>query len=276
MKRSIKLLGAILCICFAFGFTGCDRTSGGLPIGKLPEYESGYFRYAVDTLPDGTQKAYIVGLTELGMKQKELVYPSTIDKYTVYGIGYYYSTGVYPIIAGEVKSENLQKFFMPVFPKEDAICLYERKVVLWDSSYGYETIKSLQDLDSRTNVYGYNIYVKEDEMLLQRNISFLIANVSYMYNYDNDMNDGYYWVDTYDESLITFIPPEPTREGYIFGGWYKEADCINMWDFETDITGKKIYMDRGNNFYINDEHDRKLLNRKYDGIYLYAKWLPNN
>ncbi len=34
-------------------------------------------------------------------------------------------------------------------------------------------------------------------------------------------------------NVIT-APSIPTRKGYIFGGWYKEAGCINAWDFETD------------------------------------------
>ncbi len=263
MKRNIKLLGVILCICFAFGFTGCSRTSGGLPIGKLSEYESGYYKYSVDTLPDGTQKAYIVGLTELGMKQKELVYPSTIDKYTVYGIGYYYSTGVYPIIAGEVKSENLQKFFMPTLQIEnikraEVFNLTQGMVINWNSSYGDRN--SYDYMYVSVQVFGYNLYVTKREYFFISGDEFLIANVSYMYNYDNAPNNGYYWVDTYDESLITFTPPKPTREGYTFGGWYKEADCINEWDFETDITGKEIVI------------DRKMTYDKYDGIYLYAKW----
>ena len=29
-------------------------------------------------------------------------------------------------------------------------------------------------------------------------------------------------------------PVAPTREGYTFGGWYKEADCQNAWDFTTE------------------------------------------
>jgi len=33
--------------------------------------------------------------------------------------------------------------------------------------------------------------------------------------------------------LIT-EPPDPTRTGYTFGGWYKEAGCTNAWDFATD------------------------------------------
>lgn len=30
-------------------------------------------------------------------------------------------------------------------------------------------------------------------------------------------------------------PAEPTQAGYDFKGWYKEAECINVWDFSTDV-----------------------------------------
>ncbi len=39
-------------------------------------------------------------------------------------------------------------------------------------------------------------------------------------------------------SKATLPSPAPTRENYIFGGWYKEASCTNAWDFATDaVTG---------------------------------------
>ena len=44
-------------------------------------------------------------------------------------------------------------------------------------------------------------------------------------------------------------PAAPTRKGYTFGGWYKDADCKNAWNFATDrVTGN---------------------------ITLYAKWTPS-
>lgn len=58
-----------------------------------------------------------------------------------------------------------------------------------------------------------------------------------------------------------FIPPEPQREGYTFGEWYKEEECINEWDFEVDITKEEI---RPSSFYEFRE--------EYPGTYLYAKW----
>lgn len=36
------------------------------------------------------------------------------------------------------------------------------------------------------------------------------------------------------DALISAPSPDPTRTGYTFAGWYKEAACTNAWDFETD------------------------------------------
>ena len=41
-----------------------------------------------------------------------------------------------------------------------------------------------------------------------------------------------------DDNNAIAAPADPTRSGYTFGGWYKEAGCINPWNFTTDkVTG---------------------------------------
>ena len=43
----------------------------------------------------------------------------------------------------------------------------------------------------------------------------------------------YYYVDNIEAgSTIQNIPPNPTRTGYKFGGWYTEKECVNKWDFD--------------------------------------------
>lgn len=32
-------------------------------------------------------------------------------------------------------------------------------------------------------------------------------------------------------------PPAPTRDGYIFGGWYQDEDCTKAWNFTKPIDG---------------------------------------
>ena len=35
-------------------------------------------------------------------------------------------------------------------------------------------------------------------------------------------------------TTITKPTPDPTKAGYVFGGWYKDAECIEIWNFDTD------------------------------------------
>lgn len=81
--------------------------------------------------------------------------------------------------------------------------------------------------------------------------------MSYYYNYEKA---GYktYFIDDVDGETIKNIPPTIIREGNIFDGWYKEAECINRWDFNNDKVPTKEY----------DEEE----NYQYSETILYAKW----
>ena len=87
------------------------------------------------------------------------------------------------------------------------------------------------------------------------------ANVSYYLNYEIENHDDYHWIDDYDYgSKITYIPNDPIREGYTFGGWYKEEECINAWDFELDTLPEAI---------LDEETGEPV----YQETKLYAKWI---
>lgn len=91
---------------------------------------------------------------------------------------------------------------------------------------------------------------------------YACANVSYFYNFDIEENYGYYWIDDWGYGAkIEFIPPEPERKGYTFGGWYKEPECINIWSFENDTLPEQK----------KDEEGREV----YQETRLYAKWIKN-
>lgn len=89
------------------------------------------------------------------------------------------------------------------------------------------------------------------------------ANVVYNINYLNE-EYKYHCVDNYaysteeKASYITIIPPSPERNGYEFGGWYKESECINVWDFEVDTLPLVQY----------DENNAEM----FQETVLYAKW----
>lgn len=256
MNRFVKIIfsfamATIICL----SMTACGQE-------PYPEYESGYFKYAVKTEKGGEQKAYIIGLTKTGLEQTVLVYPEEIEGIPVYGIGYATPVASGHLEVGALESERLQKFYFPCIPKES-----DKGSINFDNAYVLYWSLSADVLSNRVHgfgkgaIFGYN-YVENDYWIYDYSSRF-IGNVSYLYNYDGSPNDGYYWVDSYDERAITFIPPEPQRDGYIFNGWYKESECINKWDFSVDVTGKKIMLEHNKNHNV------------YEGVYLYAKWVEN-
>lgn len=130
---------------------------------------------------------------------------------------------------------------------------------------------------TNTRVFGNNLLNNEETKKYIYYDVYGIANVSYTYNYEEAPNDGYYWVDNYDNGLIEYIPPEPTREGYIFDGWYKEAECINKWNFEKDKTGA-FYQYHKKPSDSSTEEYKKFYNEyisthTYVETKLYAKWI---
>ena len=90
------------------------------------------------------------------------------------------------------------------------------------------------------------------------------ANVVYNINYLNE-EYKYHCVDNYaysteeKASYITIIPPAPERNGYEFGGWYKESECITLWNFEVDTLPLVQY----------DEDKEEI----FQETMLYAKWI---
>ena len=87
------------------------------------------------------------------------------------------------------------------------------------------------------------------------------ANTAYMFNYEGSPNNNYFFINNFnDGALIENTPYEPLREGYVFDGWYKEAECINKCNFETDIYVEQY-----------DENGELIFNE----LKLYAKWIKS-
>ena len=262
-----KILILFLMIIFSVSLSSCRDWK---PY-DLEECESGYFKYHIYD-EDGSDQTYVylVGLTELGKQQKELIIPEYIDGLKVDGLGYVRPEGgKVPFFGGMqagdeevpfVGSDNLEKIY---FDNSYFLFYHDRikvnkiekiKFVTWEYEF------TQLNLNIKEYIYGYNLYKRRIGTGLSIDYG-IIANVSYMYNYENCPNDGYYWVDSYDNEIISFIPPNPEREGYMFDGWYKEKECINKWDFNTDKTGEELIIEENSQY------------NEYPGIYLYAKWI---
>lgn len=71
----------------------------------------------------------------------------------------------------------------------------------------------------------------------------LTANFTYTATFDK--NGGGTNADPVSRAVVagTLIPAPsalPTRAGYVFGGWYKEPDCVNVWNLAVDTVAADV------------------------------------
>ena len=233
--------------------TGCWRVG---------VFETEYF-ICKDT---GKETVYILGLTDKGKEQEYLIIPEKINGKIV-GIGMFGDRTIFKLTGGEdtsIQSDNLKKVF---FMAE------ERPSVVWDAWPHQNWFAKLKNpLIEGVFAMGYDIcdnyelanYTSENCVqcfsLEPHKVGSvyheIAANVVYMYNYTGAKNKGYYFIDNYELETIKYIPEDPVREGYEFGGWYKESECIHQWDFERDIVP-----------YTTNK------NGETNRVLLYAKWI---
>ena len=245
-KVWIVLILAVMTLVVGL-FSGCSR-----------DEEWGYFTVK---FYDDRETAYITGLTELGKQQRFLVIPEEIDGVRVSTIGERPLLQMWSSIgAADICSEKLEKVYFSTSVYIVAGSFRNSLNFTKAMIIANEAVNGLDEAQI-TRYYSNKVYLGFTAHSQEYNGR---ANVSYFYNYETEKNYGYYWIDDYDYgSKIEFIPPEPEREGYTFGGWYKEPECINKWDFETDVLPEECTE-------INEDGEEEVV---YQETKLYAKWL---
>ena len=253
MKKGIQLLIVILCLIVLFPLTGCGN---GCSIG-LRLYENDIFIYTVGY---DTNRVSILGLTDKGREQEYLIVPEKIDGKDVVALSYNdYNEKKIEEKFGDKKysglrSDNLKKIF--IIPKIQV----KNMDVFQCAKNLYGVFYLSNESTVREGVNHYNYYYTKENEVPKFTRDGRIANVSYYYNYEQAPNNGYYWIDNYNYGeKIEYIPPIPERDGYAFDGWYKESDCINKWNFETDALPQAQVDDQGQEIYQETK--------------LYAKWI---
>ncbi|MBO4962351.1 MAG: InlB B-repeat-containing protein, partial [Clostridia bacterium] len=98
----------------------------------------------------------------------------------------------------------------------------------------------------------------------------LLANIEFMYNYDGAPNQGYYWIDDLENGeTLSYIPQNPTREGYTFKGWYQDKECEIPYDFKEPYIKQELL--KG----INDNQEEYWYYPEDYVTFIYAKWIEN-
>lgn len=239
-----KIITMFLLLILTISLSGCQNDS---------LKECGDFKYHLrDNL------AYVYELTEKGKEKEIIILPSELDNYKT-ALGY--KKGMLNPAEIILQSEKLETIYinseiMSKTYSDNAVYAKISRNENMTIFLPYSNQHLQQVEQPYFNIYYSNEY-SQFEINNIKSYNGKIANVSYYYNYDKD---GYktYYIDDVDGETLKNIPPLPIREGYQFDGWYKEAECINKWDFSKDLISKKTFDEDGN--YI------------YNEIILYAKW----
>lgn len=259
MKRKLRMVFVSL-IVIIITFLCC--TGAQCKVRQTQPTEYGDFYYSIMT-DDETGEQYIrlQGLTEQGQQKKYVIVPSEINGIKVrelnYAQGWYHEGGL--------DSDVLEKIYLPtsvvVADLAFASCPKLNRVIMLDKN----GLKLYDDrFDKRVFIMSeeYNSDEYGNTNFYQRifPVDVYFANVSFMYNYTDAENQGYYWIDDLDYGTkIEYVPEDPVRDGYEFGGWYKEPECVNAWDFEEDTLPEQALTDEGDELYQETR--------------LYAKWI---
>lgn len=248
MKKLISKISA-----FLFLFSMSVSLSGCI-LKKYDTYKNEYFIYQVSR---ENSEAYIVGLTDLGKQQEYLIIPETIGGKKVNAI----SEMTFDVYRTEEQYGNLEDInYDSKTLKKIFIVSGIRIINAWASGglFSEKEVFYISNADVEFSNKFYRTSFKGETVWH----SLTAANVSYDYNYEDSPNDGYYWIDNYAYGeKIEYIPEHPLRNSYTFGGWYKESECINVWDFEMDTLPKVKYDEQGVEIYQETK--------------LYAKWIKN-
>ena len=253
MKKNTLILLFIMLILISL--SSCKSNK------KIKEYEDGYFKYVIDN-----DEVYLTGFTDKGKKIKYLDFPETIDNKKIVGLGYKYNGKYY----NDFEYSNILKIYVnentwTILNNSNCFYWNNREITnLMGITFVFKSVFEFE-LDTESNS-KYIHFCFEYSYLKNITSSIYdytkIGNINYNYNYENSPYDGIYFTDYWNGTIVKYIPADPIREGYKFIGWYKEKECINLWDFNNDKCGDLIY--------AKDIDD--IDNYEYSGINLYAKW----
>ncbi len=220
---------------------------------------------AVFSYYENIKKFYQVDAFDLANSKAISSSYSSSYKQSYTGLSNYYNKTEQSILENGDKSFILQKGKHKYFSNN--VSRYQYKF------YGYKNDYIRTYLKEQELVFAYlpKTDYNKGKTTLTENV--LLANVQFMYNYEDSANLGYYWIDDLEMGeTLSYIPPNPTRAGYTFAGWYKDSECTIPYNFASPYEKKDLIFKEG---LVNGKESYMFVYPQDYVTYIYAKWIPN-
>ena len=218
-----------------------------------------------------TQHNEIYDFSEEGLQKEYIIVPEKINgDYTrVYFSNRFLAEGTKPF----TKSEKLKKVYFEVDLEDpDWVRVLRGKYITRADCFCDAlqiNVKAFYN-SSAGSVFGTNVWWNYRLFITRINESlYFLANIEFMYNYEGAPNEGCYWIDDLETGeTLSYMPKDPTREGYTFGGWYADSECTTPYDFTAPYVKKEVSIGD------NTTEDRLYYLENYP-TFIYAKWIEN-
>jgi len=218
-----KLLSILFVLTLSFYLSSCT---------SLNQFEEGDLVY-----DEISGISYVIDVTDEAKEKTYVIVPRTVNDLTI-SIGRF---TFYGHLIGTIKSDYVERIYIFTENKHHAGLEYQHVPSLQKIFCFYIQGISFDFENSEVFIGFYGPSYNEN--FYPNNKTSFFANVSYHYNYEGAPDEGYYFIDDYDNGLIGYIPEDPIREGYQFMGWFKDEETLVPWDFEIDKVPVKIYID---------------------------------
>ncbi|MFA6867216.1 MAG: InlB B-repeat-containing protein [Clostridia bacterium] len=244
MYKKIKCIIVVILIIVSMVLLGsCHVEPNAFSIPTIEEdenyFETEYFTCYMYHFSQG-DVVNILGLTERGQEKEEIVIPEKID-----GKSIIWNQRAW---TNYWRSDKLKKIFIPAGIDVDRSYLFKYCPKLEKLIFLSTDPEEYRSGFNRQSTYGggYPKYVYEKsrttflEYTSYSESSFTAANIEMFNNYENEINEGIYWMDHLEEGKkLKTIPANPIREEYEFTGWYVEKECINIINLEEITMGEE-------------------------------------
>lgn len=188
---------------------------------------------------------FIMMLTGEGKKKLTLIIPEEINGKPVIKVGHSDGMGMFGFSCGISSGKYRKLYFPPTLQSINPSNIGSQYIKYFFVKFPNKEFLNKIKVPYYVPEKDYDKYVGEyiengkEEMIP----NIVIANVNFILDGevhwidDYRVDDGEPWDDYTgpEEGTLIAEPPLAQKDGYEFDGWYKEQECINKWDFNTDM-----------------------------------------